>query len=38
MKTIEIIVGDSKCWIEPYLLLNKQGVPFKILMYLNANL
>ena len=29
MKTIEIIVGDSKCWIAPCLLLNKQGVPFK---------
>ncbi len=38
MKIIEIIVGVSKCWIAPCLLLNKQGIPFKILMYLNANL
>ncbi len=38
MKTIEIIVGAPVCWIAPCLLLNKQGVPFKILIYLNANL
>ena len=29
MKTIEIIVGDSKCWIAPCLLLNKQGFLLK---------
>ena len=38
MKTIEIIVGAPEWWIAPCLLLNKQGIPFKILMYLNANL
>lgn len=38
MKIIEIIVGASECWIAHCLLLNKQGVPFLILMYLKANL
>ncbi|AVR33195.1 hypothetical protein FORC60_3362 [Bacillus cereus] len=28
MKTIEIIVGAPECWIAPFLLLNKQGIPF----------
>ncbi len=38
MKTIEIIVCAPECWIALCLLLNKQGIPFLILMYLNANL
>ncbi len=36
IKTIEIIVGAPGCWIAPCLLLNKQGVPFPILIYLNC--
>ncbi len=38
MKTIEIIVGAPECWIAFCLLLNKQRIPFLILIYLNANL
>lgn len=38
MKTIEIIVGASECWIAPCLLLHKQGVPFLILIYFNVDL
>lgn len=37
-KTIEIISGAPICLIAPCLLLNKQGIPFLILIYLNANL
>lgn len=38
MKTIEIILGALVYWRAPCLLLNKQGVPFQILIYLKVDL